>query len=441
MNAAPRITRLPAAVLAAALATVLLVGALAAPAVAQDDPQEQMMRGQLALDRDEYRKAASAFNRAAAQSKATAREAEALYWYAFALHRAGAKNDLRKAAEALVELQDLEMNSALYAEALDLAVRVKSDLARQGDAKAAQELAEMVAKQEDLKLKLTALRGMVNVNPEKAYVALERIVRDREPGSAELRSQAVYLLAQLHVEGTEDLLVDLARNDPDPEVRHQAVVALSQIGSAKSIDVLIQLVNDAEDLEVKTRAVFALSHQGGDRAAQALRNVAADPKQSHENRAVAIYWLGQEGGRENGDEHLAYLRGLYEQLDDPELKQQLLLGVARSETPATGEWLAEIALDSQEDLEARTMALHWAGQQGHLPVAKLRELYRGVPEQEMREQVIYVLAHDGSDEAVQELITIAREEQDLELRQMAVFWIGEIGGDEAEQFLLEILNR
>ncbi len=87
------------------------------------------------------------------------------------------------------------------------------------------------------------------------------------------------------------------------------------------------------------------------------------------------------------------------------------------------------------------MALHWAGQQGHLPVAKLHELYRGVPEQEMRAQVIYVLAHDGSDDAVQQLITIAREEQDLELRQMAVFWIGEIGGGEAGQFLLEILNR
>jgi HEAT repeat protein len=433
MSAVPRTARtLVVLLVMAVLVTVAMTAAEATASV-----ESQMVKGHVALDRSEYRSAAAAFERAATLSKGASGYVEARYWYAFALHRAGSKRDLRSAAASLVELQNLEMDSGLYAEALDLAVRVKSDLAKQGDAKAAQELAEMVAKQEDLKLKLTALQGMMNVNPDKAYSALEQILRSREPGTAELRQQAVYLLHRVDTERSVDLLAELARNDPDPEVRQQAVVSLSQIGSEKAVDVLIEMITRDEDAEVKIQAIYALTHVGGDRAAQALRVVAADPQQPRESRELAIFWLGHEGG----EEHLAYLRRLYAELTDPELKLQLVHGVANSESQAVADWLAEIVLDPDEDIEVRNMALHWVGQRGHLPLAQLEQLYRDVPEPEMHAQIIHVLAQDGSPEALQQLMVIAREEQDIELRQMAVLWIGQIGGEEAEQFLMEILER
>ena len=430
-------------VLAGSLLATAGAGAFAAP-----PPERYMLEGHVALDRSEYRKAANDFRKAAVAYREALAEiesevenesyAEALYWQAFALHRLGHKRDLQNAAVALMEMKALEYEEErLHSEAMQLATRVKGDLALKGDAQAARELAEMIEEQNDQELKMAALHAMINMNPDRALPILEQMLRNREPGTAAMRRQAIFLIAQGEAEGAEELMIEVARNDPDFEVRQQAVFWLAQAGSEKSLEFLIDVILHSDDPEMQSQAIFALSHHDSERAAEVLQEVASDPAQPQENREAAIFWLGQSGG----EEHLLFLRELYSKLEDPELKERVLFGVAQAGRPETAAWLLEIALDENEDLEARKGALFWAGQLGEVPVARMAELYRSLPDREMREQILFVMSQDDSDEALAVMMEIAREEEDFELRKNAVFWIGQHGGEEAEAFLIEIINR
>ena len=418
----------------------LLAALLASPGTAQHDTQSSLTRGHLALDRGQYHAALEQFRLAAAlaaDTRAEKAQAEALYWQAFALYRLGNKRELNEAAETLLQLRTLEMEKRLQHEAQALAARVKSDLAQQGDARAARELAVMAEEQGAIEEKLIALQALMNMNPERALPILEQVLARREPGSAELRRQAVFLLGQGEADGAEALMIDIARNDPDSDVRAQAVFWLGQAGSDESLAFFRELISSEQDPELLQQAVFALSQHGGDEANAALRELAADPTRSIEVRQHAIFGLGQGGDQDDRD----FLRDLYYRLENIELKQHILHSAAQNDDHGTGAWLLAIALNPEEDMESRTMAIFWAGQQGQLPVSRLDEIYATVDDSQMREQIIFVLAQDGSSEAMQKLMTIARQEDDLELRKQAIFWIGQSGAEGAEDFLLEIINQ
>jgi HEAT repeat protein len=416
--------------------TVGLTGA----ALAQSDAEDRMIDGHVALDRVQYRTAAEQFRQAAALAEAERLEreqAEALYWRAFALHRLGGRRDLNDAAESLLALRALEMEEKLHQESLALAAQVKADLAQQGDAQAARELAEMAEEQDNLEEKLIALQALMHMNPDRALPILEQILENRDPGTVELRRQAVFLLSHGGAEGSEALMIDVAQNDPDPEVRSQAIFWLGQTGSPEALQFFRQLLANDPDPEVLEHTLFALSQFDGEEANQILRDLAADPAQPLELRQQAIFGLGHQGDADDR----RFLRELYPSLEDPELKEHILHAAAQEDDPATAEWLVAIALDEDEDLESRKMALFWAGQQGLLPVSRLTELYTSVDDQQMREQIIFVLSQDGGQEAMQVLMDIARQETDPELRKQAIFWIGQSGADGAEAFLLEIINQ
>jgi HEAT repeat protein len=421
-------------------AAILIAGlmtATALPALAQDDPGRLMRRGHEALDAQHYAAAADAFRRAAEAAEENRQQAEALYWQAFALHRQGGRDELARAAAALGRLDRETTAAELHREARALAARIKADLAQMGDAQAGRELAELAQEHEELELKLMALQGVMNMNPERARPILAEILQRRDPDTVELRRQAIYLLMHGGAEDVEELVIEVVREDTDREVRATAVHLLAQSGSEQAVGVLIDVVLNGDDSGLQSEAIYALSRHDNERVAAVLRQVAVDPAQDPEIREVAIFWLGQDGSAE----HLAFLRQLYGELQDAELKERVLHGIAQSEAPGVAEWMAQIALSEQEDLEARKMALYWAGRNGQLPVPRLVEIYREVDDRALREQTIYVLAQDGGEAAVTALMDIARTEADLELRKQAVFWIGQTGGERAEQFLLEIIEN
>ena len=97
-----------------------------------------------------------------------------------------------------------------------------------------------------------------------------------------------------------------------------------------------------------------------------------------------------------------------------------------------------------EDLAGwiRKQALFWAGQNGSVDLAKLGALYDKAPEEEFKNQVIFVLSQRGkSPEAVDKLIDIARNEKNRELRKQAIFWLGQSHDPRALKALGELINR
>lgn len=428
----------------ATLATIVAL-AVCPPALARDrDEAERLYRqAQQQLNSEKFRDAAKMFEKAFEADEKSIYAGEALYWHAFALYRLGGKAELRNAARALELARDAYEKARTRDDVEALQYRIYDKLAQMGERSAARwlaERAEFEAQEEatrDQETKLAALHALMNMNPEKTIPILKKILQNREPGTGELREQAIFLLSQHGPQDCADLLVDLARNDPDVDVRRQAVFWLSQIASEQALVFLEEIATGSDDPELVEQALFALSQHGDERARRVLKQVVLKQDADAEIRARAIHWLSQSGDEAEID----FLMELYGSVDSMEMKEQILFAVAQQGDERASGWLLEIIFDEQEPMEARQNALFWAGQQGQINLDELARLYDTIENPEMREQVIFVLSQRSDADSFDILLDIARQETDSKLRQQLIFWIGQSGDPRAEDFLLEILEE
>jgi HEAT repeat protein len=253
----------------------------------------------------------------------------------------------------------------------------------------------------------------------------------------ELRRKAVWLISQKHSDQSTDVLLDVARNDPDVEVRSQAVFWLSQVHSEEAVIALDSILLESNDREIQEKAIFALSQHNSERAAAALRSYARRDDVPEDLRDNAIFWIGQSHSAESQQ----FLRDLYHEVQSEQLKDKIIFSISQQHDEEAGAWLLDRALDPNETTKLRKQALFWAGQQGQVPVDRLGELYRTMDDREMQEQVIFVLSQRHETEAVDALMNIARNEEDRELRKKAIFWLGQSEDPRVPEFLLEIINR
>jgi HEAT repeat protein len=73
--------------------------------------------------------------------------------------------------------------------------------------------------------------------------------------------------------------------------------------------------------------------------------------------------------------------------------------------------------------------------------SRLHGLYDGIPDPELKDQLLFVYSELDSPEAVDKLFEIARDERDPELRKKALFWLGESDDPRVAQFLEELINQ
>src|SRR3712207_2845006 len=111
-------------------------------------------------------------------------------------------------------------------------------------------------------MKVAALNALQQMDEARARPVLRRPLARRDAESACLRRKAVFLVAQQKEPGTEDILLESVRSDPDPDVRRQAVFWLSQVGTERAVGALDSVLRFSKDPEIQEKAVFALSqHQ------------------------------------------------------------------------------------------------------------------------------------------------------------------------------------
>src|SRR5205807_9696733 len=99
----------------------------------------------------------------------------------------------------------------------------------------------------------------------------------------------------------------------------------------------------------------------------------------------------------------------------------------------------EIARGGRARGEMRKKALFALGQTGR-NLEQLAGLYDRMQNQEMKEQLICVYSQRHEAAALDQLSRIAKTEQDKELRKKAIFWLGQSHDPRAAQVLLEIIN-
>ncbi|MEN8145535.1 MAG: HEAT repeat domain-containing protein, partial [Gemmatimonadota bacterium] len=289
----------------------------------------------------------------------------------------------------------------------------------------------------DDEMKSAALNALMQVSPDKALPILKQVLANREGNSDALRAQTMFILSQIDSPETFDIMLDAVRNDPSSKVREQAVFWLSKVDSPRAYEALAEILQDPGYSELHQNAIFSLSQSSDPRAHGVLRDYAADASASAESRNAAIHWLGQRPS----DENAAFLRDLYSTIPNAESRGQILYALSLMKGHGNAAWLMERALDANEDIELRKIALHWAGQSGEVQMAALIALYDRTDDRDVKEQLIFVYSRRDEAAAMDKLLEIARTEADPELRKNAIFWIGQSGDPRAEDVLLEILTQ
>ncbi len=332
-----------------------------------------------------------------------------------------------EAAEALVSQGNADYERYLRAEAAPQAPPAPSGIPGQADAPPPPDV--------ESDLRVMALDALIGMDPESAWPILQRIVADSD--SAELRGRSVWLLSQVGTDEAFDMLVEMARSDPDPEVRGQALFWVGQSAghSEQAMDLLIDMLQSATDDELLEQALFGLGQSSDPRARQALEGLARDASKPAEMRGQALFWLGQQG------DSLDMLGEIALNDPDEELRSQALFGIAQIESEEANEFLLQIAR-SDAPVEVRSNAIFWLGQRGdERAIDVLIGLWADVDDVEIRNQLLFALAQTNTEAGVDHLVAVAKDEdEDPELRSQAVFWLGQSEHPKAKQALLDIIG-
>jgi len=485
---------MPLILLALGAATLPLAGSItpahalsdvAIQATVARDPADSLYKAARdALAQGDYARAAQLFRDVSARYPQSAFAPDALYYEAFARYHSGETDDLQ-AARAL--LDTLRMKYPSYrsrGEASVLATRVCGELARQGDASCAatiaaeaqattaetqahvaetqahaaetQAHAAVVAAESQAHVaqsvaqdgdddqpgcaanddRVAALNALLQMDADRAMPILEKVLARRDACSASLRRKAVFLVSQKHTPQTVDVLLHIAQTDPDPEVRGQAVFWLSQVHDDRAVQVLSDILRTSNDPSIREKAIFALSQNHSVRARDLLRQYATDASAPKELRGKAIFWLGQDHSA-GAD---AFMQSLYDKLTDADLKDKALFALSQQHEGDNGAWLLGIAKRTGEPLEIRKRALFLAGQ-GGASTAQIAAFYDALPQGELRDQAVFVLAQRHDPASIDKLISIARSDKDAKARQTAIFWLGQSHDPRATKFLTEIIDK
>lgn len=427
---------------------------------AQRDPADSLYRlAREALSRGDFKRAAEVFHRITERYPQSAYAGQSLYYEAFSLYRSGNTAELEAARDRLRTLRQRFPSLANGGDAKTLVTRVCGELAKRGDQDCARTIASQAegvdrdvtagqtatiqngrscpSEDDDNDDRVAALNALLQMDADRAMPILQKVLARRDACSAGLRRKAVFLVSQKRTEQTADILMSVARGDPDQEVREQAVFWLSQVPGERSITLLDEILKSNANTDLKEKALFALSQKGEGRAQAMLRDVASRESENEDLRDKAIFWLGQRRSSENTE----FLRALYGRIGNQDLKEKILFSLSQQKGAGNDRWLMEIALNSRENIELRKKALFWAGQTG-VATSELASLYDRMNDTEMKDQTIFVFSQRGRDAAAMDkLFQIARTDRDPELRKKAIFWLGQSRDPRAQKFLEDLINR
>ena len=399
-----------------------------------------------ALDDGDFKRAATLFSTVADKYPDSSFASDALYYRAYALYRSGSSRELDDAVKAIDRQASRYPKAGTLSDAKQLRASILSEQAKRGDSRAGQEIAqggntlknENRCPTDDDDMRLAALAGIVQLDPDQVLPVLQKLLARRDDCSVSLRRRAVYMVAQTKEEERADILLNVARTDPSLEVRREAVLYLSRVNTERAARALDSILVNATDSEIRERALSALSQHTSPTARIALRRFAELSTVPTELRVRAVNYMSS--GRKNGDE-AEYFRTLFTKTASPDIREAIIRAIANQKTPDRTSWLLGVARDKGLEREVRKQALFTAGQTN--PELKdLLPLYEEFAGQtEMQDQMLYVYQQRKETEATDKLLQIAKTEKNPELRKSAIRWLGTRKDPRVKQFLLDLITQ
>jgi hypothetical protein len=380
----------------------------------RDREQEHLERldelyseGREALDEDRYDRAAEKFSELASLNGP--QTDAAMYWKAYA------ENKLGKRDSALGTIADLEKKyaqSRWIKDARALKIEVQQSNGQPAHPES----------QPDEELKMLAITGLMNSDPQRAMPLLEKVLNG--PGTPKEKSKALFVLAQNGSAQSREILARIARGESNPDLQRKAVEYLGMFGGQQSRQTLAEIYASTSDPSVK-RAIIRSYMISGDKE---HLFAAAKSEKDASLRADAIRQLGLVHAPEE-------LRQLYAAETTPEVKKDILQAFFLS---GDAKFLAEAA-QSEKDPEIRRTAIRNLGLVGSEEAKQaLLALYAKETNRENKEAILNALFIQGNAHA---LVTIARGEKDPELKKIAVSKLALMNSKEGNDYLMEILQK
>jgi hypothetical protein len=256
-------------------------------------------QGREQIDAGRYERAIPIFERLIGQE--SERADAALYWKAYSLSKISKRDD---ALAALADLQKRFARSGWLkdARALELEVRQASGQAVSPDA------------QPDEELKLLALRGLMQSDPDRALPMIETLLGGSS--SIRIKENALFLLSQSRAPQARALIAGVARGASNPDLQLRAIRYLGAFGGAANQQLLDEAYRASSDPAVK-RAVLQSLMLSGDRA---RLSALARSEPSADLRGQAIQQLGVMRAA-------AELTGLYRAEQSIDVKKKIVQGL------------------------------------------------------------------------------------------------------------------
>ena len=384
--------------------------------------------GREALDEDDFNKAESNFAELAALN-GTQTDA-ALYWKAYAQNRLG-KRDAALATIADLKHRFPQSRWLRDASALEIDVRQRAGQPAHPES------------QSDDELKMLAIQGLMNSDPERAMPLLEKVLNGT--GTPREKSKALFVIAQSGSPQAQTILVRFAKGQSNPDLQRKAIEYLGMFGGgvrggveggveggvAGGVgagghrgSVLAEIYASSKDESVK-RTILRSYMVSGDKADLFA---AAKSEKEVTLRREAIRQLGLVHGVDE-------LQQLYQKESSTEAKREILQAFFLA---GESNRLMEAA-KSEKDPEVRRAAVRNLGLINSSDSAKaLQSIYSKETDRDVRKEVLNAYFIQGNAAG---LVTIARGEKDPELKKDAVAKLALMHDKAATDYLMEILQK
>jgi HEAT repeat protein len=155
-------------------------------------------------------------------------------------------------------------------------------------------------------------------------------------------------------------------------------------------------------------------------------------------------WLREKGAfwLGAGRGHDGYL-SLKKLTSDPdaEFRKKLSFDLFVSHDPAAVDDLIGMA-KSDNDIAVREQAIFWVGQKaGKKAIAMLKDTVDNDPEVGVKKKAVFALSQLPKDEAVPELLHVAQTNASPTVRKEAIFWLGQTHDPRALDYFQQILSK
>ena len=418
---------------------------------AKEDPADSLYRvAREALNRGEYRRAATVFSEVVKRYPKSQYALDCQYWEAFARYRVGTTDDLRQALKLLEDpkVASIRSNESSM-DVPGLRARIQGALAARGDAAAARALQTEAAQgqnagcdREEVSVRGEALNALGQMDLTSAMPVVKKVLARRDECTVELRRRALYLLGRTPNSESVPLMLDVARNDTDQSIRREAMTWLSRTAGDQAVPMFEDILRTSNDEQTQRSAVSALGSIDTERARKAIRSIIERTDVMERVRAEAISSLARDRANRlmNADD-MTYLRSLYGKVETTRLKEAVLSAVSRIEAPENEQWLLTIARNENESPSLRAQALQRLGRMTTVSFNEIGKLYESADSRALRQQILRALSERKEPEAIDKLVEVAKKDTDPNIRTYAIQILARSNNPKALQGIKELVDK